>query len=95
MLKLLDSPSPLANDDVVTFDDFLTPGYGKAGPEAVEAIQLGALKEGLILDPVYTGKVMAGLIASSRAKPNRTLVFIHSGGGPAIFGYAADIRAMG
>ena len=94
LIDLLGVPSPLSEGDVITRDDYLKPGYGRSGPDAVEAIRLGASKEGLILDPVYTGKVMAGLIAASRATTGQTLVFIHSGGGPALFGYATDVRSM-
>ena len=84
--------SPLKPDDIVIDDAFLKPGYGQAGPDTIEAIKLCAQMEGLVLDPVYTAKVMAGLIAESRQNPNQDLVFIHSGGGPAIFAYANDLR---
>ena len=58
--------------------------------------QLAASTEGLILDPVYTGKAMAGLIAHIRAGrigAGQTVVFLHTGGMPALFAYAEDVMA--
>ena len=92
LADMLQETSPLSDTDIVTDDRFLAPGYGKAGPAAIEAMQLCARLEGLILDPVYTAKVMAGLIAHSRENPGQCLIFLHTGGGPAIFGYANDLR---
>ena len=57
------------------------------GP-AIESIKLAACHEGLLLDPVYTGKVMAGTIRRARSMGRgKNLVFLHTGGGPGIFGY--------
>ncbi|MGH8975092.1 MAG: D-cysteine desulfhydrase family protein [Acidimicrobiia bacterium] len=69
-------------------------GYGKPTPETREAIRAAARTEGLILDPVYTGKAMAGLIGwarEGRFAPEETVVFWHTGGAPALFaeGYGA------
>jgi D-cysteine desulfhydrase family pyridoxal phosphate-dependent enzyme len=69
-------------------------GYGHPTPEAKEAIRAAARTEGLILDPVYTGKAMAGLIGwarEGRFAPGETVVFWHTGGAPALFaeGYGA------
>jgi D-cysteine desulfhydrase family pyridoxal phosphate-dependent enzyme len=74
-------------------------GYGAATEECREAVLLAARQEGLILDPVYTGKAMAGLIAARRngsiAATDRT-VFVHTGGMPALFApaYAGWGRAL-
>jgi D-cysteine desulfhydrase family pyridoxal phosphate-dependent enzyme len=70
------------------------PGYGAPTPEAREAIRAAARTEGLILDPVYTGKAMAGLIGwarEGRFAPDETVLFWHTGGAPALFaeGYGA------
>lgn len=92
LADMFKTSSPLAENDIVVDDRFLTPYYGKAGPDAIEAIKICAQLEGLILDPTYTAKVMAGLIAESRSKSEQTLLFIHSGGGPGVFAYAHDIR---
>ncbi|HET9772672.1 MAG TPA: D-cysteine desulfhydrase family protein, partial [Acidimicrobiia bacterium] len=63
-------------------------GYGKPTPECLEAIRAAARFEGLILDPVYTGKAMAGLIASireGRFTDRQSVLFWHTGGAPALF----------
>ena len=61
---------------------------------AKEAIELTARTEGLFLDPVYTGKAMAGLIAHIREGQyhrDQTVVFVHTGGTPALFAYHAEL----
>jgi D-cysteine desulfhydrase family pyridoxal phosphate-dependent enzyme len=63
-------------------------GYGALTDAAVEAIELAARLEGLVLDPVYTGKAMAGLVAAvreERVPREGALVFWHTGGSPALF----------
>jgi len=62
-------------------------GYGAPTASCREALDLAARLEGLLLDPVYTGKALAGLIAAVREDrvPDGTLVFLHSGGLPALF----------
>ncbi|WP_334145179.1 1-aminocyclopropane-1-carboxylate deaminase/D-cysteine desulfhydrase [Rhabdothermincola sp.] len=63
-------------------------GYGAPTPAADEAIRLAAQLEGLVLDPVYTGKALAALIADRRAgrlAPNQPTVFLHTGGLPSVF----------
>ncbi|MBL8698356.1 MAG: pyridoxal-phosphate dependent enzyme [Alphaproteobacteria bacterium] len=76
--------------DVV--DGFVGPAYGVASPEAVAAVRLAARTEGLVLDPVYTGKAMAGLIAGARdgsIGAGEQVVFLHSGGLPGFFAQSA------
>jgi 1-aminocyclopropane-1-carboxylate deaminase/D-cysteine desulfhydrase-like pyridoxal-dependent ACC family enzyme len=71
-------------------------GYGVLTPEAVAAIRLTASTEGVFLDPVYTGKAMAGLIAGCRRgdlTTNDTVVFAHTGGTPNLFAYAAELMS--
>jgi D-cysteine desulfhydrase/L-cysteate sulfo-lyase len=75
-------------EDVVNFGDFVGPGYGRPSAEGTEAVRLFARTEGLVLDPVYTGKCAAALIAHAREKRltgDDTVVFVHTGGAPAIF----------
>lgn len=72
-------------------------GYGAPTAEAREALDLAARHEGLLLDPVYTGKAMAGLVAAAREgriEPGTKVVFLHTGGLPAIFahGFADWVR---
>ena len=77
--------------DVVVHDDWLAPGYGHPSEDTLEAIRIAAQREGLLLDPVYSGKAFAGLIGLVRRgdlEPNGTILFVHTGGTPALFGYA-------
>ena len=64
------------------------PGYGEPNPATREALDLAARLEGLVLDPVYSGKAMAGLIAAAREgglPTDGTVTFLHTGGMPALF----------
>lgn len=86
-------PPPAA--DVHLLDDTLAPGYGRLNPATMEALALAAATEGLILDPVYTAKAMAGLIAGIRRGDiarNSTVLFVHTGGQPALFAYEPAMR---
>ncbi len=68
----------------------LRPGYGRLNKEVLYAIRKTVEWEGILLDPVYTGKAMAGLIAlikNRRFTEARNILFLHSGGTPAVFGY--------
>jgi D-cysteine desulfhydrase len=72
----------------VNFGDFVGSGYGQPSREGKEAVQLFARTEGLVLDPVYTGKCAAALIAHAREgrlTHADTAVFVHTGGAPAVF----------
>ncbi|MEE2637149.1 MAG: D-cysteine desulfhydrase family protein [Acidobacteriota bacterium] len=76
-------------------DQFVGTGYGDATPDCLDAIALMAEAEGVLLDPVYSGKVFAGLCAHQhdrRWSADRPLVMLHSGGVPALFAYATEIR---
>ncbi len=86
----------IARDTVVALDRWVGPGYSIPTPEMVEAVRLLAATEGVLLDPVYTGKAMAGLIALVRegtfAKGERIL-FVHTGGAPVLFAYRDVLAA--
>jgi 1-aminocyclopropane-1-carboxylate deaminase/D-cysteine desulfhydrase-like pyridoxal-dependent ACC family enzyme len=74
--------------DVVNYDDYVGDRYGVPTPAAVEAVRMFADTEGIILDPVYTGKAAAGMIdhiRQGRFATNDALLFVHTGGTPAIF----------
>lgn len=92
---LLGGAPLIGNDDVLTWDQALAPGYGRAGPMAREAIDLMARQEGLFVDPVYTAKSLGVLIDLARtgviARGSRVL-FVHTGGLPALFAYEAELR---
>lgn len=86
----------LARDSVVADGDYVGPGYGQPTPEMLEAIHLAARHEGLLLDPVYSGKGMAGLIGlirQGRFAKNETVVFLHTGGAAALFAYRDALLA--
>jgi D-cysteine desulfhydrase family pyridoxal phosphate-dependent enzyme len=92
-LEHLGIEAPIDPASVRVDDRFTGPGYGITTPETMAAIRVAALDEALILDPVYTGKAMAGLIAHAREgklKANDIAVFVHTGGSPALFAYAAE-----
>ncbi|MDH4260480.1 MAG: D-cysteine desulfhydrase family protein [Gammaproteobacteria bacterium] len=93
--ELAGDPGIVAEDDVVVFDDWLGPGYGQATPEMKEAVTLAARQEGLLLDPVYTGKSMAALIGLARRGyfgGNANVLYLHTGGTPALFGYSSMLE---
>lgn len=82
-------------DDVVQIDDYIGPGYARLSPACAAAIRMVAELEGILLDPVYTGKVMAGLIDHARTgvlSPGDTVLFVHTGGLPELFNYAEELR---
>jgi D-cysteine desulfhydrase/L-cysteate sulfo-lyase len=78
--------------DVVTADDWLAPGYGQLNEPTIRAIDLAARCEALILDPVYTGKVLAGAIRrAEETRPDHNILFVHTGGAPASFAYSGPL----
>jgi L-cysteate sulfo-lyase len=91
VLGLLDQDPDRASEDIVHCEDWvLGQGYGQLSAEAEEAITLLGEKEGLLLDPTYTAKTMAGLIRMVRDgqfSEGQNVVFLHTGGTPALFGY--------
>lgn len=83
-----------ASQDFIVHDDYLGEGYAKMGPPEREAIRLAARTEGLLVDPVYTGRAMAGLIDLIRRGvfgQDETVLFWHTGGIPALFAYAEEL----
>jgi L-cysteate sulfo-lyase len=74
--------------------DYVGGGYGLPTPGMVEAVSLLARTEGILLDPVYSGKGMAGLIdlvRKGRFGKDQNIVFLHTGGSAALFGYPAAL----
>jgi 1-aminocyclopropane-1-carboxylate deaminase/D-cysteine desulfhydrase-like pyridoxal-dependent ACC family enzyme len=85
----------VAPDEVVAYDGYLGAGYAIMGEPEREAISLMARCEGILLDPVYTGRAMAGLIDLIRTGAfgkDETIVFWHTGGSAALFAYADELR---
>ena len=83
-----------ATADIQLWDDYFAPGYGTPNEEGMDAVKLLARLEGILLDPVYTGKAMAGLIdgiEQKRFKDEGPILFVHTGGAPALFAYHPHI----
>lgn len=82
--------TPITKDDVVVFDGYIGEGYSRPTAEMVEAVKLVARSEAILLDPVYTGKTMAGmldLLKKGYFDGCENILFVHTGGSPALFAY--------
>lgn len=94
----LNLPTPIPAHRIRANDDYIGAGYGLPAASTIEAIHLTAATEGILLDPVYSGKGMAGLIALVRqgkfAKSDN-IAFIHTGGAQALPGYLHDFNPQG
>lgn len=89
----LGCPGVVKRESVVANSDYVGEGYGLATPDGIEAIRLFAELEAILLDPVYSGKGAAGLIDLIRKgyfKKKEKVVFIHTGGSAALFGYLSE-----
>lgn len=94
--ELLDLPHRLAAADIDATEDYVGPAYGAVSPGGREAMDLLGKTEGILLDPVYTAKAMAALIDDVRKKRvsrDAVLVFVHTGGLPAVFAYRDELLA--
>jgi 1-aminocyclopropane-1-carboxylate deaminase/D-cysteine desulfhydrase-like pyridoxal-dependent ACC family enzyme len=92
--KLLNLDLTFTPDEITVYDDYIGEGYGIITDGCIQAIRLVAQTEGIFLDPVYTGKAMAGfidLIHKGQFTAKDTAIFIHSGGIPALFAYDKEI----
>ena len=88
---LLGVTTRVTADDLLTDHNYFGEAYGVVTAAGLEAIRLLARSEGILLDPVYTAKAMAGMIDHLRRGevwPSDTVVFLHTGGTPALFAYA-------
>jgi 1-aminocyclopropane-1-carboxylate deaminase/D-cysteine desulfhydrase-like pyridoxal-dependent ACC family enzyme len=86
--ELLGENIRIKPSEVLVNADYLGAGYGILGVPEIEAIRTFARSEGLLLDPVYTGRAAAGLIDMARKgvfMPGETILFWHTGGTPALF----------
>lgn len=94
--ELIGLSSAVDREAVVVNSGFVGPGYGVPTAEMIEAVKLTARLEGILLDPVYTGKAMAGLIGLIRRENfsrSDNVVFVHTGGTPALFAYRDTFTA--
>ncbi|MDR2442555.1 MAG: D-cysteine desulfhydrase [Deltaproteobacteria bacterium] len=89
-LELLGINSGIEEDKVICFENFLGPGYSIPDQGTLEAIRLLAKNEAILVDPVYTGKALAGLVGLARSgyfSKGSKVLFLHTGGFPALFSY--------
>ena len=86
---------PVVEDgDIALTDTYLGAGYGRINEQVVEAMRVAAESEGLITDPVYTAKAFCGFLERAKAAgQGQSLLFLHTGGTPAIFGYEKELSA--
>jgi D-cysteine desulfhydrase len=87
---LLGIPGGIPREAITALGDWVGPGYSLPTPEMIDAVRMLARVEGILLDPVYTGKAMAGLIALVRRgtfKAGQRVLFVHTGGAPALYAY--------
>lgn len=85
----------MSSDEILLNEDYCQTGYGKLQPAEIEAIKLFASKDGILLDPVYTGRAAAGMVdlfSKGSFKPGEQVLFWHTGGTPALF--AEPYQAM-
>jgi L-cysteate sulfo-lyase len=88
----LGCPGVVQRADVVADCDYVGEGYGIPRTDTIEAIRMFAELEGILLDPVYSGKGAAGLIdhvRKGRFRKGERIVFLHTGGAAALFAYDA------
>ena len=90
--KLAKLDTPILREHVICDDGYYAPGYGQPNAGMVEAVKLCARLEALLIDPVYSGKAMAGLIDKIRKgefTKDQNIVFIHTGGQIALHAYCS------
>lgn len=95
--ELLGLPHRLTAGDIALSEDYIGPAYGVASEGGDEALRLLARSEGILLDPIYSAKAMAALIDDARQgrlEPGRPVVFIHTGGTPAVFAYREQLTSV-
>ena len=93
---LLGHPGRVTDDRVVADCDYVGEGYGLIDQGVADALMLAARTDGLVLDPVYSGKAMKGLIALAKAGrfEGERVVFLHTGGAQGLFGYQGELEPM-
>ncbi len=97
LLETLAIDAVIEDDDVIVSDQYLDPGYGVLTPEISRGIAALARSEGVVLDPVYTGKAWVGLLdlmETGYIAHDENVVFIHTGGTPALFPYRSQMMGF-
>lgn len=90
VIDLMSLDTRIDKDDILCNDGFLEPGYGMLNEPTVRAIKLMARREGIFLDPTYSGKAFAAVVdslESGRFGADDHVVFLHTGGTPSLFAY--------
>jgi 1-aminocyclopropane-1-carboxylate deaminase/D-cysteine desulfhydrase-like pyridoxal-dependent ACC family enzyme len=91
-------PCTVEKAEVVNYSDYVGEGYGIPSPDGLRALALMARSEGILLDPVYTSKALAGLqdlIGKGVVRRGQTVVMMHTGGVPALFAYTDALEKAG
>ena len=94
VLDLLGTGLTVPSEAVRCVGGYWQPKYSVPNARMVEAVQMLARTEGVLLDPVYTGKIMAGLIGLARAghfRDGERVLFMHTGGLPGLFAYEREL----
>ena len=95
MAELLDADVSFSSDEILNLDGYIGPdGYGYPSDEGNQALRLMATAEGILLDPIYSAKAMAGLIDLVRQGligRDEVVIFVHTGGTPAVFAYSKEL----
>ncbi len=94
LVQLFPKAEAVTDDDIVVWDGALAPGYGRLGPAGRAAMGRMAAAEGLHLDPVYTAKSFAAVLAhvdSGDIPKGSRVCFVHTGGLAALFAYHEDL----
>ncbi|MGK0225798.1 MAG: D-cysteine desulfhydrase family pyridoxal phosphate-dependent enzyme [Thermoproteota archaeon] len=92
---LTNQTNVVRSEDIILVDDFLWPSYGVSNQHSEAAMLKAARLEGLIVDPVYTAKSLAGAIhRAADLGAGKSVLYVHTGGTPALFGYQPAITAL-
>ena len=95
MAALLDLKVSFCADEIINLDGYVGPrGYGRPTPEGNRALRLLARQEGVLLDPIYSAKALAGLIdlvEKGKIGAGQSVLFLHTGGTPALFAYEDEL----
>lgn len=94
-LDLIGVEQKVPAEKVIAFDDYVWPGYSLPTDAMAEAVKLLARSEGILLDPVYSGKAMSGfidLVKKDYFKKGSNVLFLHTGGSPALYAYLDTFR---
>ena len=96
--RKLEMQTAVSRDAVVCYDQYVGPGYSLPTDSMVEAVRLFAKHEAILLDPVYSGKAAAGLIdlvRSNQFAKGSNVLFLHTGGSPALYAYLPTFKKEG